>query len=448
VSVFRRQRAQTLVLFALALPALLAMIGLGIDFGVFMGHRQRMQAAADMAVLSGIYCFYYNATKPSLCPTSTAFATGSTNAERAATSMARVTAKANGYEHGGDVTVTVTTPSSPDRVRVQIATNNPTLFLQAIGFRNFNLSVAAEATTATGSNGEYAIYAYGRCPTSPSDGLDFSGNTNAINGAIHGNGNLKNSGNNNGTSNSNPVTNATVTYDPACAVTQWRADGTPNDEVPAAHAYVDWPYNNNTPFSFATLSSGGIDLSSGPTASKCPSSGSCDLDIEDSAFASYRKASVDADCRCSGGSLCSYQLVPGAYYFRGAVGGSFVIKSVNNGLCAKNVTFVSENAKLVLGQKLYVVGRNYTGSDGRTIQVAGASFYDGDSAITFDNNINGSGIWQAHRGQIVISGNSGNDLLYGGLFAETVKISGNAWEIRGSGVGGAPGGSPLMQLVE
>src|SRR5258708_24188753 len=50
---FRRdQSGSYLVIFAIMMPVLIGLVGLGVDYGVWMNASQKMQAAADPAAFS------------------------------------------------------------------------------------------------------------------------------------------------------------------------------------------------------------------------------------------------------------------------------------------------------------------------------------------------------------------------------------------------------------
>src|SRR5437870_10439699 len=106
-----RHSGQVLIIFALALPALLGMLDLGLEVAFSLGERQRVQAAADAAALNGIYCFMYVANTD--CVNSATYNPGAGNlqtdplATRKTRGMALLTATVNGYQNGlNGVTVT------------------------------------------------------------------------------------------------------------------------------------------------------------------------------------------------------------------------------------------------------------------------------------------------------------------------------------------------------
>src|SRR5436190_23509597 len=97
-----RHSAQVLIIFALAMPALLGMLDLGLEVAFALGERQRMQAAADAAALNGIYCVIYSTQD---CLNAAKFNPGDAlqNASPgdSAKGMALLAASVNGYRHVG-----------------------------------------------------------------------------------------------------------------------------------------------------------------------------------------------------------------------------------------------------------------------------------------------------------------------------------------------------------
>jgi hypothetical protein len=139
-----RRPAQILVLFAILLPFLLAALGLAVEAGYALAQRQRMQAAADAAVLNGAYCLVY--PSKAYCQSALAYPGAASNAARG---MALSIARANGFDAS---TVTVTTPynSDPNRISVTIAESVPTALLRFVGFNQFVLSAKATGAAASG----------------------------------------------------------------------------------------------------------------------------------------------------------------------------------------------------------------------------------------------------------------------------------------------------------
>jgi len=60
----RHERGQIIVIFALALIAMIAMVGLILDGGAAFAHRRDEQTASDLAALAGANAFLVNYDQP------------------------------------------------------------------------------------------------------------------------------------------------------------------------------------------------------------------------------------------------------------------------------------------------------------------------------------------------------------------------------------------------
>lgn len=121
----REQRGQILVIFVLALVAIVAGVGLVIDSGFAYAQRRAEQNAADLAALAGA-----NALLNS----------------RDATAEALATAQKNDYAHGvNGVTVDVTVGAKT--VQVDITAPHSNYFSGVVGQGSWNVSVTATALT-------------------------------------------------------------------------------------------------------------------------------------------------------------------------------------------------------------------------------------------------------------------------------------------------------------
>lgn len=121
----RDQQGQILVIFILALVAIVAAVGLVIDGGFAFAQRRAEQNAADLGALAG--------------------ANAMLNGQDA-TTTARATAQKNGFEHGQNgVVVTVTT--LPKTVRVDITAPHANYFAGVVGQPSWDVSVTATALT-------------------------------------------------------------------------------------------------------------------------------------------------------------------------------------------------------------------------------------------------------------------------------------------------------------
>lgn len=119
-----RQRGQMLVLFTIALVAIIAMVGLVIDGGAAYGQRRGQQNAADLAALAG----------------ADALING-----QDATSAALLVTKSNGYENGkNNVAVTVTFPAT-NQVKVDISAPHQNYFAGVVGQPTWQVGVTATA---------------------------------------------------------------------------------------------------------------------------------------------------------------------------------------------------------------------------------------------------------------------------------------------------------------
>ena len=122
-----RQRGQVLVLFTLALVAMIAMVGLVIDGGAAYAQRRAQQNAADLGALAAANALYFNPGD-----------------QAGATTIARQVAEDNGYEHGvNGITVTVTFPAS--RVKVDVQGPHQNYFAGVVGQSSWQVSTTAEA---------------------------------------------------------------------------------------------------------------------------------------------------------------------------------------------------------------------------------------------------------------------------------------------------------------
>jgi len=122
-------RGQVIVIFALALVAIIAMVGLVLDGGSTFAQRRNQQSAADLASLAGAndYLLNHDATL--------------------ATARARSVAATNGYTHGtNDVTVDVAvTTTNGAEVKVDIQAPHQNHFAGVVGMSTWPVSATATA---------------------------------------------------------------------------------------------------------------------------------------------------------------------------------------------------------------------------------------------------------------------------------------------------------------
>jgi len=132
----REERGQILVIFALAITAIIAMVGLVLDGSSAFSQRRTEQNAADLAALAGANA-YLNTT-------------GNTTAKSAAAvAAAQASATGNGYTHGTDGTslaVSVQFNSSGATITVGVTDPHPNSFARIVpGQEAWNVSVTASA---------------------------------------------------------------------------------------------------------------------------------------------------------------------------------------------------------------------------------------------------------------------------------------------------------------
>ena len=132
----RSERGQIIVIFALALVAMIAMVGLILDGGAAFAHRRDEQTASDLAALAGANAFLVNYDQPLA-------------RDVAAVSAARESARLNGYEHGvGGVTVDVSIDTTAGaRVTVDIDAPHENTFARIVGANTWQIATTATAET-------------------------------------------------------------------------------------------------------------------------------------------------------------------------------------------------------------------------------------------------------------------------------------------------------------
>lgn len=138
-----RERGQVLVLFALALTAMIAVVGLVLDGGDTFAQRRSQQNGADLAAIAGANAFMNFSGDVSAKTT-------------AAQSAAQATATLNGLPNGQagtTVGVSVTLLSAGARVKVDISKPHPNHFARVVGMNSWDVSVTATAIAGTVDTG-------------------------------------------------------------------------------------------------------------------------------------------------------------------------------------------------------------------------------------------------------------------------------------------------------
>jgi Flp pilus assembly protein TadG len=124
-----RERGQIIVIFALALVAIIAMVGLVLDGGSAFAQRRDEQSAADLAALAAANDYMLNSDST------------------LATARARTVAAANGYTHGTDgvvVNVTMTIDNGAE-AQVDISAPHHNNFASIVGMPTWAVATTAKA---------------------------------------------------------------------------------------------------------------------------------------------------------------------------------------------------------------------------------------------------------------------------------------------------------------
>jgi Flp pilus assembly protein TadG len=138
------ERGQVIVIFALALVAIIGMVGLVLDGGGAFAQRRDEQKVADLAAIAGANA-YMNAGTNTLAARSSA-----------AIAAAQAAATRNGYTQGAGgavVNVTIDPLSSGGRVRVAMTAPHSNNFARVMGMNSWDVSVSAAADAAVVDTG-------------------------------------------------------------------------------------------------------------------------------------------------------------------------------------------------------------------------------------------------------------------------------------------------------
>lgn len=129
-----REGGQIIVLFALAMIAIIAMVGLVLDGGSAFSQRRSEQASADLAALAAANAILINGD------------------ENEATTLARAVAAENGWTHGvGGTVVTASYDYTIGiRVTVEISALHRNNFVAIVGMPTWRVGVTATAKTGNG----------------------------------------------------------------------------------------------------------------------------------------------------------------------------------------------------------------------------------------------------------------------------------------------------------
>jgi len=139
-----REEGQVMVLFVIAIFAIIGMVGVVLDGGSVFAQRRDQQTVADLAAMAGANA-YLNAT-------------GSTSARVAyAESIAESVATANGYTDDGvssvSMSVTVTPLTFFTDVTIDLTKEHRNNFASVLGMATWDVSVTASARSTAQPNG-------------------------------------------------------------------------------------------------------------------------------------------------------------------------------------------------------------------------------------------------------------------------------------------------------
>ena len=213
-----RSRGQTLPLFAILAPLMLALMALGLDAAQLFLERRDAQGAADLAALAGVVHL------PGDAP------------------GARSAALANGSANGYPVSeISPVTPYAGDarRIEVTIHSKVDTFFLSVLDvlvpgdYATIDVSARAVARAEPGAvnEGDYVLYALQPCGSEKDfEGITWPGNENIIEGSVHSDSGIYISGNTMSYDDrSNPAVDefrtAFDTYQPGIPLHQWSLEG-------------------------------------------------------------------------------------------------------------------------------------------------------------------------------------------------------------------------------
>jgi Putative Flp pilus-assembly TadE/G-like len=221
-------QGQVLVVGLLTMIVLLLMLGLAIDGGRGYWERRQAQNAAEHAALAGAWELCHN----------TAEHDGWEDAARDA-------AADNGFVHDG-VNVWVAPANSSGLVSVTVRSRLATTFATLLGFGSLDAEGHAVADCRNTSGEGFALFAGGdNCESLGKYQIEFSGGHNAIQGAVHSNGNVRYNGSNNSMT-------GTVTYADPPLIDSGNDNvfTPPHDDAPSQ----DWPvrFQLSTYFMLAT----------------------------------------------------------------------------------------------------------------------------------------------------------------------------------------------------
>ena len=390
----REWSGQTLPLFAIIVPGVLALMALGMDGAQIFVERRDAQSAADLAALSGVRELPDSATN--------------------AKSIAKTVGAANGYLQSQIIPVS---PFNGDSSKIEVTVNSSvtTFFMPILAFfvggDHSTVAVSARAvaeqTQAVSSGGGFAIFALESCPSGEKS-VDISGSDSDIVGEVHSNSDVYFSG------SDNTVTGPTTH---TCGSPSFHNGGGGNtfNPAPAADSFRPDPIN--------------LVRSDFTCDFIAPSTGDWDLSSDGSWWV--------------GGSKDSKTLRAGTFCARGSSG---FIKLSDSDIVVEEVVSGSGGVSFVAQCCIDISGSNF---DLHPHEHDVLLFSEGNSDVAI-KMAGSSGDWlgaiYAPNGTAEVSG-SGNINLIGGIVADRVKLNGSSINLDG-GSGPSVSGPQTIALIE
>lgn len=382
---------QTLPLFAIMVPGLLALMALGLDSAQLFLERREAQGAADLAALAGVRSLPDDSVS--------------------AKDDARIVGAAHGYAQAQIVPVT---PFEGDASRIEVTVNTSvdTFFMGIFGQSTVSLSARAVAqaewTDDDASGGGFAVFAMETgCGNEKS--VDISGSDDFFIGRVHSNSDIHVSGSNNDFSG---LTTYVCDFDNG-------GGGNTYDPAPGPAAVEPDPVDRTWGDLCPAPPGGGYN---GPSDWDLASDGAWWV----------------------GGSKDSKVLNPGVYCTNGKVklGDSDITIQDVNGM--NGITFV--------GQRVEISGSNFILTPHKD-NILFAAFANADDAMKISGSGGDwAGLIYAPNGVAELSGQAnGQDRfdLSGGVIAERVKLNGSDAYIDGTiGAGQVAEPQQVIALVE
>lgn len=345
----KTESGQALVLAAVAMIALLGVMGLAIDMGVLRYDKRLQQTAADAAAIAGANNLPYNSAG------SAGIISGAQNAssmngytDNMSSSCPSGTSGLPSNLAVGQEAVTVCNPpiagphtGNSKYVEAYVSVGQPTFFMRVLGVTQETVTARAVATEVSGGEGSGCLYTLG-APTASIEGVNVNGNPtlNAPTCGISDNGNFNTKGN-----------ALVVTASTFGASGGWVSDGTKPGDVTCTSQTGACPQT-------------GVTAVSDPLSSTKPPCTSC-------SGGNTISISGGGDANCGAG--CSYNSTTNTYYISPGTYCSITI----NGVAQDNVVFDSG---------LYIIDGVSTGCTTASLNIPGNATISGTDVTFFFAN--------------------------------------------------------------